>query len=69
MKQEIVMNLEFMVLELVNTELQLVSDAIRDEEHEDMYQDFLEEMHFYWEMEQYASDSYDLDAQYYGELF
>lgn len=55
-----------MNLELVNVELQLVSDAIRDEEHEDMYHDFLEEMYFYWEMEQYASDSYDMDAEYYG---
>ena len=56
------------VIDTINLELQIAAEVERAERIEQQYQDFLEEMYYLWEMEQYAADSYDLDAEYYGVL-
>jgi hypothetical protein len=52
----------------INTELALLSEQAIEERIEEQYNEFLEEMYQLWELEQYAADSYDLDAIYYGEV-
>lgn len=51
----------------INVELQILANDEVEARIEEQYQEFLEEMYQLWELEQYASDSYDRDAQYYGE--
>lgn len=53
-------------LDAINIELAIAAEVEREERVEQMYQDFLEEMYYYLEMEQYAADSYDRDAEFYG---
>ena len=56
-----------MNLDAINTALQILANNEVEARIDEQYEEFLEEMHQLWELEQYASDSYDLDAQYYGE--
>ena len=51
----------------INVELQILANDEVEARIEEQYQEFLEEMYQLWELEQYDSDSYDRDAQYYGE--
>ena len=46
----------------INTELALLAEQAIEERIEEQYEEFLEEMYQLWELEQYAADSYDLDA-------
>lgn len=55
-------------LDDINTELALLAEQATEERIEDQYNEFLEEMYQLWELEQYAADSYDLDALHYGEV-
>ena len=52
----------------INTELALLAEQATEERIEEQYNEFLEEMYQLWELEQYAADSYDLDALHYGEV-
>lgn len=52
----------------INTELALLAEQAAEERIEEQYNEFLEEMYQLWELEQYAADSYDLDALHYGEV-
>ena len=53
-------------IETINIELQIAAEVEREERIEEQYNEFLEEMYALWEMEQYAADSYDRDAEFYG---
>ena len=55
-----------MDLDLVNAELQVLSEEEIQAKIDVQYEDFLEEMYQLWAMEQYAEDCYDLDAEFYG---
>lgn len=55
-----------MDLDLVNAELQVLSEEEIQAKIDVQYEDFLEEMYQLWAMEQYADDCYDLDAEFYG---
>lgn len=52
----------------INLELAILAEEAIEERIEEQYNEFMEEMYQLWELEQYASDSYDLDALYYGEV-
>ena len=53
-------------IDAINLELAIAAEIEREERIEEQYLEFLEEMYYLWEMEQYAADSYDRDAEFYG---
>lgn len=53
--------------DLINAELALLAEEAKNEQIEFEYEEFLNEMFAIWELEQYASDCSDLDAQFYYE--
>ena len=55
-----------MDLDLINAELQVLSEQEIQDKIDAQYEDFLEEMYQLWAIEQYADDCYDLDAEFYG---
>lgn len=55
-----------MTVEELNFELQCLADEERQAMIEIEYDAFMDEMYRLWELEQYSSDSYDLDAEFYG---
>ena len=55
-----------MTLDEVNSELQLVAQELVDEVVDIQYNEMMEEMFELFELEQYARDCADLDAEYYG---
>ena len=52
----------------INTELHLIAQEEQEKQIDFQYEDFLAEMYYYLEMEQYQQDCYDEDARYYGEI-
>lgn len=52
----------------VNAELQLIAQEEQDAQLDLQYEEFLAEMYYYLEMQQYQQDCYDEDARYYGEI-
>ena len=56
-----------MNIDLINAELQTVAFMQQEEQIDLTYQDFLDTMNAYHDMMMYESQSYDLDAFYYGE--
>ena len=55
-----------MTVEELNLELQCLADEERQAMVDIEYDAFMDEMYRLWELEQYAADSYDLDAEFYG---
>lgn len=55
-----------MTVEQLNFELQCLADEERQAMIDIEYDAFMDEMYKMWELEQYASDSFDLDAEFYG---
>lgn len=55
-----------MDIESVNSELQIIAAEEIESRIDLQYEEFLNEMYLQFEMEQYARDCYDLDAEYYG---
>jgi hypothetical protein len=55
-----------MTIEELNLELQCLADEERQAMVDIEYDAFMDEMYRLWELEQYAADSYDLDAEFYG---
>jgi hypothetical protein len=56
-----------MNIDLINAELQTVALTQQEEEIDLTYQAFRDTMNAYHDMMMYESQSYDLDAFYYGE--
>ena len=54
-------------LDTVNEELQVIADENRLVRIEEEYEMMLDQMMYEHHMMEYASHSYDLDAEYYGE--
>ncbi len=52
----------------VNLLLEELAEEERQRRIDEQYEEFMEEMYQLWELEQYAADSYDEDAIYYGEV-
>jgi hypothetical protein len=50
----------------LNFELQCLAEEEKQAMIEIEYDAFLEEMYQLWELEQYAAEAYDEDAEYYG---
>jgi hypothetical protein len=57
-----------MTIDEVNAELQLIAADNLDALVEAEYEEFLEQQYQLWELDQYANDCYDLDAEFYGAL-
>jgi hypothetical protein len=55
-----------MNVDLINAELQTVAFMQQEEQISLTYQDFLGIINTYYDAMRYESDSYDLDAFYYG---
>jgi hypothetical protein len=55
-----------MNVDLINAELQTVAFMQQEEQISLTYQDFLGIINTYYDAIRYESDSYDLDAFYYG---
>jgi len=56
-----------MNVDLINAELQTVAFMQQEEQIDLTYQEFLDTINAYHDMMMYESQSYDLDAFYYGE--
>jgi uncharacterized membrane protein YcgQ (UPF0703/DUF1980 family) len=56
-----------MNIDLINAELQTVAFMQQEEQIDLTYQEFLDTINAYHDMMMYESQSYDLDAFYYGE--
>lgn len=56
-----------MMIDDVNFELQILADEAKLEKIQEQYDEMVEEMMFNHNMETYASNSYDLDAEFYGK--
>lgn len=55
-----------MTVEELNAELQSLAEEERQAMIDIEYDAFMDEMYRQWELEQYAEDSFDLDAEFYG---
>jgi len=55
-----------MTLDDVNGELQIIANQTAEEQVAVQYEELMEAIFLQFEMEQYARDCYDLDAEYYG---
>lgn len=58
----------FRSIDELNMELQEASDEIREQIIQLMYEELILEQYRLLELEQYAEDCADADAQYYGEM-
>jgi hypothetical protein len=56
------------MVDMINDRLNALSDAIREDEIEVEYLDFIQEMLHEFYMQEYATMSHDNDSIFYGEV-